>query len=49
MSDIVLHLHDAGDVELGGICELELGGIHELTLVRAARQLAEEVHQVEET
>lgn len=41
LPNIVLHCHNIGPIELGGI--------HELTLVRAARQLTEEVHQVEET
>lgn len=40
LSNIVLHLQDVGPVELGGI--------HELTLVGAACQLTEEVHQIEE-
>ncbi len=39
--DIVLHFKYIGLVELGGI--------HELTLVGAACQLTEEVHQIEET
>lgn len=40
LSYIVLHFHYIGPVELGGI--------HELTLVGAACQLTEEVHQIEE-
>lgn len=30
------------------VCVVDLGGVHELALVRAARQLTEEVHQVGE-
>lgn len=41
LSNIVLHLHYIGAIELGGI--------HKLTLVGAACQLTEEVHQIEET
>lgn len=40
LSNIVLHFNYTGIVELGGI--------HELTLMGAACQLTEEVHQIEE-
>lgn len=40
-SNIVLHFHY--------ISLIEFGAIHELTLVGAACQLTEEVHQIEET
>lgn len=40
LSNIVLHFHYIGPIELGGI--------HELILVGAACQLTEEVHQIEE-
>lgn len=39
LADVVLHLHYAGSVYP---C-----GVHELTLAGAARELTEEVHQVE--
>lgn len=41
LSNIILHFQYTGPIELGGI--------RELTLVRAACQLTEEVHQIEET
>lgn len=41
LSNIVLYFHHIGPVECGGI--------HELTLVGAACQLTEKVHQVKET
>ena len=41
LSNVVLHFHH--------VAFFDLGGVHELTLVRAACQLTEEVHQVEET
>lgn len=46
LSNIVLHFQYTGFQYTGCI---ELGGIHELTLAGAARQLTEEVHQIEET
>lgn len=41
LSNIVLHFQY--------VLIVDLGGIHELTLVGAARQLTEEVHEIEET
>lgn len=40
LSNIVLHFYHVGSIQLGRV--------HELTLVGAACQLTEEVHQVEE-
>lgn len=41
LSNVVLHLHY--------IVTVKLGGIHKLTLMGAACQLTEQVHQIEET
>lgn len=38
LSDVVLHFRDTGAIEVGAV--------HESTLVRAAGQLTEEVHEV---
>lgn len=41
LSNVILHFHYIGSIELSGI--------HEPALLRAACQLTEEVHQIEET